>query len=49
MLNPVPARSLRILRTKRHESFLQGRQEARIEAKTKPFTPPIPEQRRYGW
>jgi hypothetical protein len=30
-------------------TYLQGRHEAQVEAKTKPFTPPLPEQHRYGW
>jgi hypothetical protein len=45
---PTPGQIYAHLDDKTRE-YMEGRRTAEIEAKTKPFTPPIPHQQRYGW
>ena len=45
---PSPGEAFANMADPKAREFLEGRQKAQIEAATKPFTAPIPEQRRYS-
>jgi hypothetical protein len=44
-----PARALSTIADPAAREFFDGRRRAETEAKTKPFTAPVPQQQRYSW